>query len=45
MHFTIITPSLNYGRFLGDCLESVASQIQETANNEKKWAGRPILSV
>lgn len=26
MHFTIITPSLNYGRFLGDCLESVASQ-------------------
>ncbi len=29
MHFTIITPSLNYGRFLGDCLESVASQICE----------------
>ncbi len=26
MQFTIITPSLNYGRFLGDCLESVASQ-------------------
>jgi glycosyltransferase involved in cell wall biosynthesis len=26
MHFTIITPSLNYGRFLGDCLESVAAQ-------------------
>jgi glycosyltransferase involved in cell wall biosynthesis len=26
MNFTIITPSLNYGRFLGDCLESVASQ-------------------
>ncbi|MEX1049464.1 MAG: glycosyltransferase family 2 protein [Akkermansiaceae bacterium] len=26
MHFTIITPSLNYGRFLGDCLESVATQ-------------------
>jgi glycosyltransferase involved in cell wall biosynthesis len=24
--FTIITPSLNYGRFLGDCLVSVASQ-------------------
>lgn len=24
--FTIITPSLNYGRFLGDCLESVACQ-------------------
>lgn len=26
MDFTIITPSLNYGRFLGDCLQSVASQ-------------------
>lgn len=26
MHFTIITPSLNYGRFLGDCLASVAGQ-------------------
>ncbi|MES2474565.1 MAG: glycosyltransferase family 2 protein [Verrucomicrobiota bacterium] len=26
MDFTIITPSLNYGRFLSDCLESVASQ-------------------
>jgi glycosyltransferase involved in cell wall biosynthesis len=26
MHFTIITPSLNYGRFLGECLESVATQ-------------------
>lgn len=26
MQFTIITPSLNYGRFLGDCLESVAAQ-------------------
>ena len=24
--FTIITPSLNYGRFLGDCLSSVAEQ-------------------
>jgi glycosyltransferase involved in cell wall biosynthesis len=24
--FTIITPSLNYGRFLGDCLASVANQ-------------------
>lgn len=27
MHFTIITPSLNYGRFLDDCLESVAAQL------------------
>lgn len=26
MDFTIITPSLNYGRFLGDCLASVAGQ-------------------
>jgi len=26
MDFTIITPSLNYARYLGDCLESVASQ-------------------
>lgn len=26
MDFTIITPSFNYGRFLGDCLESVATQ-------------------
>lgn len=30
MHFTIITPSLNYGRFLGDCLESVAAQTNAT---------------
>ncbi|QTN32189.1 glycosyltransferase [Akkermansiaceae bacterium] len=26
MDFTIVTPSLNYGRFLGECLESVAAQ-------------------
>ncbi len=26
MHFTIITPNLNYGRFLGECLASVAAQ-------------------
>lgn len=26
MNFTIITPNLNYGRFLGDCLGSVAAQ-------------------
>lgn len=26
MDFTIITPSLNYGRFLSECLESVACQ-------------------
>ncbi len=37
MNFTIITPSLNYGRFLGDCLESVASQL----NPDEERAGRP----
>ena len=26
MDYTIITPSLNYGRFLGECLRSVAAQ-------------------
>lgn len=26
MHFTIITPNLNYGHFLGECLQSVAGQ-------------------
>jgi glycosyltransferase involved in cell wall biosynthesis len=26
MDFTVITPSLNYGRYLGDCLASVATQ-------------------
>lgn len=30
MDFTIITPSLNYGRFLADCLASVASQTGAT---------------
>jgi glycosyltransferase involved in cell wall biosynthesis len=30
MDFTIITPSLNYGRFLGDCIESVAAQTSVT---------------
>lgn len=33
MDFTIITPSFNYGRFLGDCLESVASQNGVTAEH------------
>jgi glycosyltransferase involved in cell wall biosynthesis len=37
MQFTIITPSLNYGRFLGDCLESVAAQVDV----EEMRAGRP----
>ena len=26
INFTIITPSLNYGHFIGECLESVACQ-------------------
>jgi glycosyltransferase involved in cell wall biosynthesis len=26
MDFTIVTPSLNYGRFIGECLQSVAAQ-------------------
>lgn len=26
MDFTIVTPSYNYGRFIGECLQSVASQ-------------------
>ena len=33
MRFTIITPSLNYGRFLADCLESVASQTGVTCEH------------
>ncbi|HSP41377.1 MAG TPA: glycosyltransferase, partial [Luteolibacter sp.] len=37
MHFTLITPSLNYGRFLGECLASVAGQIDA----EELPAGRP----
>lgn len=34
MHFTIITPNLNYGRFLGDCLESVAAQLARKEGDE-----------
>ncbi len=30
MDFTVITPSLNYGRFLNDCLSSVANQSEVT---------------
>lgn len=30
MNFTIITPSLNYGRYLGQCLASVADQTSVT---------------
>ncbi|MFU8894429.1 MAG: glycosyltransferase family 2 protein [Luteolibacter sp.] len=30
MHLSIITPNLNYGRFLGDCLESVAMQVRDS---------------
>jgi glycosyltransferase involved in cell wall biosynthesis len=38
MRFTIITPSLNYGRFLADCLASVAGQTDAQA-------GRPGGSI
>ena len=41
MHFTIITPSLNYGRFLGECLASVASQGDVAVDAEDSRAGRP----
>jgi glycosyltransferase involved in cell wall biosynthesis len=30
MRFTIITPSLNYGHFIGECLESVAGQLDDS---------------
>ena len=33
MRFTIITPSLNYGHFLSDCLKSVASQLDEARSD------------
>lgn len=45
MLITIITPNLNYGRFLGDCLQSVACQIPDhssaAADKKKMRAGRP----
>lgn len=52
MNFTIITPSLNYGRFLGECLESVASQIREDKErrilsadaDDPPMAGAPLTS-
>ncbi|MFN6095867.1 MAG: glycosyltransferase, partial [Verrucomicrobiota bacterium] len=37
MHFTIITPSLNYGRFLGDCLNSVAKQLDELRTGKSRF--------
>ena len=40
MHLTLITPSLNYGRFLGDCLESVARQADDISASEDPRAGR-----
>lgn len=36
MRFTIITPSLNYGRFLGDCLDSVAKQLDEERSGRSR---------
>lgn len=41
MDFSIITPNLNYGRFLGECLESVAGQIESSSNLEDLRARRP----
>ena len=40
MHFTIITPNLNHGRFLGECLQSVATQEGVTPDSDTR-AGRP----
>ena len=37
MHFTIITPSLNYGRFLGECLDSVAKQCDEVQAGKSRF--------
>jgi glycosyltransferase involved in cell wall biosynthesis len=37
MHITLITSSLNYGRFLGECLECVAGQL----DGDEMRAGRP----
>ena len=34
MIFTIITPSLDYGRFLGECMESVAAQAPLKRNDK-----------
>ena len=36
MRFTIITPSLNYARFLGECLESVAKQLDEARTSSSR---------
>ncbi len=43
MKLTIITPSLNYGHFLGDCLESVASERRSLSAdaNELPMRGDP----
>jgi len=34
MRFTIITPSLNYGRYLGECLDSVAKQLEDAQSGK-----------
>ncbi|MBJ7285622.1 MAG: glycosyltransferase [Akkermansiaceae bacterium] len=44
MNFTIITPSLNYGRFIGDCIASVAEQLQEVSDSQDLRARRPHSS-
>jgi glycosyltransferase involved in cell wall biosynthesis len=40
MTFTIVTASYNYGRYIGECLESVAMQMPEAGVSEER-AGRP----
>jgi glycosyltransferase involved in cell wall biosynthesis len=41
MDFTIITPNLNYGRFLGECLRSVVVQGEVPVASDETRAGRP----
>ncbi|MCX6875053.1 MAG: glycosyltransferase family 2 protein [Verrucomicrobia bacterium] len=40
MDFTIITPNLNYGRYLGECLQSVATQAGERLDPDGTRARR-----
>lgn len=41
MHFTIITPNLNYGSFLEDCLRSVAGQLEQKSDSNDLETGSP----
>lgn len=33
MHFTIVTASFNYGHYIGECLESVATQVEDESKS------------